>query len=240
MRFAMGLLLAAGLAAALNMSELLTPLALLGAAAVAWFAWVVWDESRGRTHRIAEARERFAGLGGVADGDDALKVPWDARGDMGLRFAVDRQGTATVAALWPVPTSTVSFRLWPSFATRPGFDGQEPAVGGPRLERLPGVEAILGELFAHDGVSGLPTLHCESNAPERLVSALNPAVRAALADVLRNHGQGFRGISFDGNVLAVHWTGTALEDPPTTLASTRQLLAAWLPAEPLPPHAMIH
>lgn len=240
LRIAMAFILAAGLGSALGLSELTTPLVLLAVASVAWLGWVVWDEGRGRSHKIRTSLDAFAAEIGGQTNTETLHLQLFENQPLTLRFAVRRDGNATMAALTPTPSSTVSFRIWPDGTTRPGFDGQEPNVGGPRLETLPGLETILTDLFKSDEHPAPPRFHMEGNAPDRLMAVLSPDFRAALANALAIHGQGFRGVSFDGNLLAVHWVGAALTDPATTLATTRMLLMSLLPGQPAPPREILH
>jgi hypothetical protein len=243
LRVAIALAVAAGLSTVSGLGALTLPLGLLAGAAGLWLVWVIWDESRGRSHLTDRALNAWqADVGGVRD-EDALALQIAGGRPLSVRAAVTRHGLTAVALLTPLQMTTFSFRAWPAPAPRPGFDGAEPSVGGPRTDPLPGVETIVGTVRRELGHPANATpLRVEGNSPERALQILTPRVLDALHDAERLHGGDFRGITFDGNLLGVHWLGGTAEDPLTALHATLHILEAFLPKTetPVPPHTTLH
>lgn len=243
LRVALGLAIAAALSTVSGLDALTLPLGLLAGAAGLWLGWVIWDESRGRTHRTDRVMAAWqASTQGIRDGD-ALALQLEGGRPLTIRAAVTRHGLTAVALLTPLQTATFSIRAWPTPLPRPGFDGQEPSVGGPRTDPLPGVETIVGAVRTELGHPADATpLRVEGNAPERALQLLTPRVLDALHDIERLHTGDFRGITFDGNLLGVHWLGRTAEDPLTAFHASLIVLEALLPRAPSPgpSHALLH
>jgi|GEM_PF-1462468 len=241
-RIAVALGLAAGLSTVTGLESLTAPLVALTVAAVGWLAWQIWDDGRGPSHRVREMLALWRdALGGADDRDSLYLREPDGRG-LQARFAVTRAGVASVAIMTAFPVTTFSFRAWPSDVARPGFDGQEPAVGGPRLDPLPGLETIVREIMRGPPLPMAMTLKLEGNAPERTLQLFTPRFLAALSSIDAIPSGSFRGLSFDGNLLAVHWLDPVALDPLVAMHYTRLTLAALLPPlpSPAPPPETLH
>jgi hypothetical protein len=189
-------------------------------AAAGFLAWSWWDETRGRAAALARLRARWLAEPDVVDHDADLHFSED-RQPLIARLAQSRFGPA-LAILTPLPETTAAFRIASRHLPRPGFDGLEPALGGPPLARLPGLQLML-----HDA------LVVEGNEPARLERWLDRPLIDALVAAARDHGASFRGLTFDGRFLAVHWLGDIAGDPAAARALSAPL---WRPFVPrLPP-----
>lgn len=203
--------------------------------ALALFAYTLWDETRGRAARLHELERLWISAG--ATRREAL--PRTARptglekGDLHLDEAGQplivrlslRGERPTVAVLTPLSESTTAFSIGSRQLPPPTFDGYEPAARGPAIEPLPGVGSLLGD-----------SLDVRGNDPVRLTRLLDEELVAALTHAASHHADTFRGLTFDGRFLAVHWLGEEpASDPALTLARSAPL---WRPFVPrLPPIA---
>ena len=180
-------------------------------------AYTLWDETKGRAARLNALRRRWLDAGAM-EGDTTAFTPARPTGLRrdDLHFMEDgqplivrlslhgRDATPTVAVLTPLPETTTAFKITAKHLPPPTFDGLEAAGRGPSLEVLPGVATLVGSVF---GVTG--------NDPARITRFLDDDLRHALreADVL--YRDSFRGLTFDGRFLAVHFVGEAIAEAPT-------------------------
>ncbi len=197
------------------------PWLLLGLAAGGGFlAWSVWDATRGRAAVVGRLRERWVALPDVVDNGHDLHFSEDGQ-PLIARLATGDSGH-TVAILTPLRETTAAFRIASPTLARPSFDGQDPPIGGPPLTPLPGLQSML-----HD------VLRIEGNEPAQLERWLDQALVSALLSAARDHADSFRGLTFDGRFLAVHWVGDLAADPTAVRALSAPL---WRPFVPrLPP-----
>jgi len=203
-------------------------------AALAWAGFTLWDATRGASFALERERKRWLeALGAVDHGHDLHLM--EERQPLVVRL--DRRARAmTSAVLTPLPETTAAFRIWPRAAPKPGFDGVEPPVGGPLLTPLPGLEATLGGAFSIEG-----------NEPAHLARWLDGELVQGLHVTLALHADTFRGLTFDGRFLAVHWldvagqgAGAVGRDPIATLAASSALWRPFVPRLPPAPASLMH
>lgn len=199
--------------------------------ALAWAGWSLWDATRGATFALARERQRWLDALGAVDDDKDLHLMEERQP---LIVRLDRRGAAlTSAVLTPLPETTAAFRIWPRAAPRPGFDGREPPVGGPLLTPLSGLEGTLGGAFTIEG-----------NEPARIARWLDGELVQGLLVTLSLHADTFRGLTFDGRFLAVHWvnvTGQGVgHDPVATLAASSALWRPFVPRLPSATPGLMH
>ena len=197
------------------------PWLLLGLAAGGGFlAWSVWDATRGRAAVVGRLRERWVALPDVVDNGHDLHFSEDGQ-PLIARLATGDSGH-TVAILTPLRETTAAFRIHAPKLPRPGFDGIEPAVGGPILAPLPGLKLMLHDAFEVEG-----------NEPAQLERWLDQSLVKALLSAATHQADSFRGLTFDGRFLGVHWVGDGVADPIAIRALSAPL---WRPFVPrLPP-----
>lgn len=189
-------------------------------AAGGYLAWSAWDALRGRAAALEARLDRWRAAPGVLEHEGDLHFKEDGQ-PLLARLDEARSGP-TVAVLTPLRETTAAFRIANRALPLPGFDGREPAVGGPSLSALPGVQLLL-----HDA------LIVEGNEPAQLQRWLDEALVSALVTAVRDHPDTFRGLTFDGRFLAVHWVGAPADDPGMARALSAPL---WRPFVPrLPP-----
>lgn len=203
------------------------PLLVLVGCSGAFLGWSMYDQSRGLGAALAQRRAVWeARTGAVADGED-LHLMSDGQP---LIVRVGRLGQAmTATVLTPLSETTTAFRFWPKGARRPSFDGHDPAVGGPRLSLLP----ALGTFFG--GV-----IEVEGNEPVRIRRWLDGELLTALEAAARDHAPTFRGLTFDGRFLAVHWIGPLTDVPEDVLALSTPLWRPFVPRLPPASPATMH
>ncbi len=219
-RIFLGVLVAAALGFALLGPAARPWLMFAVAAAAAFFAWAWWDETRGKSAALARLRQRWLAEPDVVENRDDLHFSEDGQ-PLIARLALGRHGPA-LSILTPLPETTAAFRIASRHLPRPGFDGLEPAVGGPPLSPLPGLQLLV-----------VDALFVEGNEPARLERWLDRALIDALVAAARDHAAIFRGLTFDGRFLAVHWLGSIVGDPAAARALSAPL---WRPFVPrLPP-----
>jgi hypothetical protein len=234
-RVTLVLALAFGFSTIVDLGILRGPLLALAAVGVVTTGWLAWDETRGEGHALASMRARWLSeLPCSVDGDRLVLDPADGGPPRLVRLARLPDGTPCAAVFVPTAPATDGFRIWPRVASRPGFDGAEPQVGGPALTPLPGAASILQQLLSKDAETApaprrLVQLEVEGNAPELLLSRLRKAPRAALVETIHLHGDAFRGMTFDGAELGTHWVGPVALDPPRLMAAATPLLDAMSP-----------
>lgn len=200
------------------------------AAAAGWALFAYWDKTRGASFALDADRRRWMEvLGAVDDGPD-LHVMEDKQ-PLIVRLA--RRGSRTaVAVLTPLPETTAAFRLWPHDMPKPGFDGNEPPVGGPLLTPLHALEASLGGAFAVEG-----------NEPARIARWLDEELLKVLLVAQALHPGSLRGLTFDGRFLAVHWlepADGARLDPAQTMAAASPVWRAFVPRLPTTAGSLMH
>jgi len=198
----------------------------LGALASAgtFFAWTLWDETRGRAAALGKLRLRWLQEPDVVANGADLHFQEDGQ-PLLARLATTATGPA-VSVLTPLPETTAAFRIASHTLPTPGFDGTEPALGGPPLTPLPGLQSML-----HDA------LRVEGNEPAQLERWLDQDLVLALTDAARDQAASFRGLTFDGRFLAVHWLGEIARDPALVRALSAPL---WRPFVPrLPPASAV-
>lgn len=222
-----GMAIAAGLGLAL-----LSPGArpwLLGGLAIAtgFLAWSIWEETRGATAALARVRARWLAEPDVIDNGDELHFMEDGQ-PLIARLATHR-GAPAVAILTPLRETTAAFRIASKLMPPPGFDGLEPAIGGPPLTPLPGLGLML-----HDA------LLIEGNEPAQLERWLDGALVSALLLAARDRATSFRGLTFDGRFLAVHWRGDLASDPQAVRALSAPLWRPFVPRLPPTPGVILH
>lgn len=189
-------------------------------AAGAYLAWSVWDETKGRAAMTQRARQRWVQQPDVLDNGADLHFSEDGQ-PLIARFATGPLGPV-VTVLTPLRETTAAFRIHTPKLPRPGFDGVEPAVGGPILAPLPGLKLMLHEAFEVEG-----------NEPAQLERWLDQALINALLSAATHQADSFRGLTFDGRFLGVHWVGETVADPIAIRALSAPL---WRPFVPrLPP-----
>ncbi len=190
------------------------------AASGAYLAWSVWDETKGRAALTQRVRQRWVQQADVVDNGADLHFSEDGQ-PLIARFATGPLGP-TVTVLTPLRETTAAFRIHAPKLPRPSFDGIEPAVGGPQLTPLPGLKLMLHDAFEVDG-----------NEPAQLERWLDQALVKALLSAATHQADSFRGLTFDGRFLGVHWVGDAVADPIAIRALSAPL---WRPFVPrLPP-----
>jgi len=207
---------------------------------LALVGYTLWDETRGRAARVASLRKRWLEFGAI-ERDSLPTSPRPTGLDRGdLHLMQDGQpivvrisllkDVPTVAVLTPLPETTTAFRIASRHHPRPSFDGIEPALRGAALEALPGVGATLGSAF-----------HVEGNDPTRLLRLLDEALADALAHADLHHRDTFRGLTFDGRFLAVHWLGDDLaSDPMGALAMAAPFWRPFIPRLPAIPREILN
>jgi len=191
------------------------------AAAGAFLVWSVWDETRGRAATIGRLRARWLALPDVIDNGADLHFSEDGQ-PLIARLATGASGH-TVTILTPLRETTAAFRIASQALPRPGFDGADPPIGGPPLSPLPGLQSML-----HD------ELRIEGNEPAQLERWLDQTLVSALLSAARDHADSFRGLTFDGRFLAVHWVGELAADPLTVRALSAPLWRPFVPRLPPP------
>lgn len=224
-RLFVGVALAAGVGFALLGPELRPYLTGALLAAGGYVAWSAWDALRGRAAALERLLDRWRAEPGVLDDDGDLHFSEDGQpliARLGeLRHAAGGSGAA-VAILTPLRETTAAFRIANRALPTPAFDGRDPAIGGPSLAPLPGVQLLLHDALAVEG-----------NEPAQLQRWLDDALVQALVAAARDHADTFRGLTFDGRFLAVHWVGELAGDPGMVRALSAPL---WRPFVPrLPP-----
>lgn len=196
-------------------------------AAGAWVAFSAWDETRGRAAALHRLRERWlADPSVLAHGED-LHFMEDGQ-PLFARLAMGRRGPG-VTILTPLRETTAAFSIASPTLPAPGFDGLEPPVGGPPLTPLSGLQSLIGGVAR---VSGNDPVTLERWLDEALVSAL----RRALAE----HPESFRGLTFDGRFLAVHWVGAPALDPSAARALSAPLWRPFVPRLPPVPTTLLN
>lgn len=200
------------------------------AAAAGWLAWTFWDATRGAGAALDARRASFAAAleaeGGVMNGED-LHVMEDGQ-PLIVRVG-QRDGRPTATVLTPLSESTTAFRFWPHAMPRPSFDGGDPPVGGPLLTRLHALETVLGGGFEVEG-----------NEPTHIMRWIDEALLAALLDAAHSQPAAFRGLTFDGRFLAVHWIGGPASDVHRALALSSRLWRPFVPRLPALPPSLMH
>jgi hypothetical protein len=196
-------------------------------AAGAWVAFSVWDETRGRAAALHRVRERWlADPTVLAHGDD-LHFLEDGQ-PLFARLAMGSRGPS-VTILTPLRETTAAFAIASPHLPAPGFDGLEPPVGGPPLTPLSGLQSLLGGLGK---VSG--------NDPGTLERWMDATLVAALTNALRDHRESFRGLTFDGRFLGVHWVGSPALDPSAARALSAPLWRPFVPRLPAASTALLN
>ncbi|MFO0750412.1 MAG: hypothetical protein U1F43_32790 [Myxococcota bacterium] len=196
----------------------------------AWLAWTWWDATRGEGAAVDAVRARFAAAlapaGAVENGPDLHLFEVSQP----LLLRVGRRGRATATTLLtPLRESTTAFRIWPRAMPRPSFDGSEPPVGGPMLTHLPALETVLGGGFSVEG-----------NEPTHIMRYLDEALLSALLDAERSYPAAFRGLTFDGRFLAVHWLGGVAGDPQRVVRASSLVWRPFVPRLPPVPSSLMH
>lgn len=210
--------LAAGAGIPLS-SARLTPwliLALVGLLAA--LAYHLWDSSRGPGAALAALHRRWLELPGARASGPLMVDVHD--GVQPLRIRITRRGRTSYGLVTtPLLASTVAFRLWPAEAPPPGFLGSATLDGPPDLARAVGVEARFAHVF-----------RAESNLPLALDAIVTADLMAPLLAVRREAPTAFRGVTWDGRELGVHWAGPQLTDPTRTLQLSRPIWRAFADA----------
>ena len=201
-----------------------------GALVLAWVGWVWWDATRGAGAAIDELRGRWldalAPYEAVASGDDVHVM--EAGQPLIVRVG-RRDGHPGVSVLTPLSETTTAFRIWPHAMPKPSFDGADPPVGGPLLTPLPAMEPVFGGAFAVEG-----------NEPTRMMRYLDQDILSALLWAERLHPGTFRGLTFDGRFVAVHWLGELARDPLATLTASGTLWRPFVPRLPSAAPQLMH
>jgi hypothetical protein len=231
LRWPFRIFLGAALAAALGLA-FLSPGArpwLLGGVLVAGglLAWTLWDETRGRAAAMRRVRERWLASPDVVDNGGDLHFMEDGQ-PLIARLSASARGLSTTV-LTPLRETTAAFRIASPSLPTPSFDGEDPPVGGPPLSPLPGLQLML-----HDA------LIVEGNEPAQLERWLDAALVTALLGAAREHPASFRGLTFDGRFLAVHWLGEVVNDPMTVRALSAPLWRPFVPRLPPARGALLH
>lgn len=231
LRWPIRLFVGAALAAGLGLA-LLSPGArpwLLGGLGIAtgFLAWSIWEETRGASAALGRVRDRWLAEPDVVASGDDLHFMEDGQ-PLIARLAIHR-GAPAVAILTPLRETTAAFRIGSKALAPPGFDGLEPAIGGPPLSPLPGLALML-----HDA------LVVEGNEPAQLERWLDGALVDALLAAARDHATLFRGLTFDGRFLAVHWRGDIAQEPEAVRALSAPLWRPFVPRLPPTPGVLLH
>lgn len=203
------------------------------AATGALLAWTLWDETRGRAARLRVLRARWLEAG--ATERDSLPNSARPTGLLPQDLHLMEEGqplivrlallgdVPTVAVLTPLPESTTAFAIASRHHPAPTFDGLEPGARSPSLDPLPGVGTLLEGRFEVRG-----------NDPTRLTRLIDGELVGALAECDAVHRDTFRGLTFDGRFLAIHWLSDELAMNPWRALS--QSAPLWRPFVPrLPP-----
>jgi hypothetical protein len=183
------------------------------ALALGWAGWHLWWATRGPGAVLVGLERRWLGLHGARPiGGCAVHVH---DGTQPLRIQLARQARTLVAHVaTPLPASTLAFRLWPVDAGEaPEFTGSATRELTYDLARAHEVEALFSMLF-----------HAEANEPRLLHRIMTSEVLAPLLLVRKESPPGaFRGITWDGRELAIHWTGPLVTDPERALQLSRPI-----------------
>ena len=188
------------------------PLVLLLAAGVVGTAWVLWYGLRGPGAALAALEARWLALHGARSLSPCAIGLHD--GHSPLTIHLQRAGADLCARVTTLaPPSTLTFRLWPADGAPPSFVGSATRDIALDLSRVPDVEQRFAMLF-----------RAESNAPQALSRLIGTDLLAALLTVRKESPAGtFRGLTWDGRELAVHWTGALAADPERALQLSRPL-----------------
>ena len=190
----------------------------------AFLAFSVWDETRGRAAALARLRARWLSqpdvISDAADGAEGADLFFKEEGQPLIARLAFAKAPA-VAILTPLRETTAAFRIASKALPRPSFDGHDPPVGGPPLSPLPGLQLML-----HDALS------VEGNEPGQLERWLDAELGSALVAAARDHAASFRGLTFDGRFLAVHWLGEIVSDPAAVRALSAPLWRQFVPRLP--------
>lgn len=174
--------------------------------------WILWYGLKGPGAALARLERRWLDLHGARSAGPCHIAVHD--GMQPLRITIARAGRDLTAVVrTPAPESTLSFRVWPSDAPAPGFAGSATRDLAPDLTRVPEVEQRFSLL-----------LRAEANSASWLQRLMTQDLLAALLTVRHEAPEGtFRGLTWDGRELSVHWAGELAGDPPRALQLSRAL-----------------
>lgn len=178
---------------------------------LAWWGMKAWWERhgspalvRGLQAQWLEAPGAHSEPGGrvcIHQGRQRIKVRLDRRG--GLM-------TATVQVV--VGDTTVALRAWPETLPPPSLDPDGAPVGGPPVSRAP----LLETRFAR-------RVRVETSDDERAERLLQGSMAVAIHEAMEALGPGFRGITYDGRRLGIHFAGPVAADPEQALRVAKPL-----------------
>ncbi|TNF23903.1 MAG: hypothetical protein EP329_26305 [Deltaproteobacteria bacterium] len=216
-RVGVGVALAAAAAIPLFGRHYTLWLVLLAVGALGWSAWHLWWATRGPGAILVGLEQRWLELHGARRLGRCAVVVHDGMQPLQIRLSRERR-TLRADVGTPLPASTLTFRLWPADQAAPDFAGSPTRELTYDLERAPEVEALFAGRFG-----------AESNHPAALRRIMTASLMAPLLTVHQSSPPGaFRGLTWDGRELAVHWAGPVVTDPTRALQLSRPIWRAFV------------
>lgn len=211
-RAGVGVALAAAAAVPLFGRHYTPWLIILAAGALGWAGWHVWWATRGAGAILVGLEQRWLELHGARQLGRCAVAVHDGMQPLQIRLARERRLLMADVAT-PLPASTLTFRIWPADQHAPDFAGSPTRELTYDLERAPEVEALFAGHFG-----------AESNSPASLRRIMSASLMAPLLTVQQESPPGaFRGLTWDGRELAVHWAGPLVTDPTRALQLSRPI-----------------
>jgi len=218
-RVGIGVALAAVAAVPLFGSHYTPWLVALAAGALGWTGWHLWWATRGPGAILVGLEQRWLDLHGARRAGRCTVRVHDGVQPLEVRLAREKRALVAHVAT-PLPASTLTFRIWPADHQAPEFAGSTTRELAYDLDRAPEVEAMFAMRF-----------RAESNFPAALHRVMTPTLMAPLLTVLTESPPGsFRGVTWDGGELAVHWVGPVVSDPTRALQLTRPIWRSFVDA----------
>ncbi|PIE65936.1 MAG: hypothetical protein CSA24_01470 [Deltaproteobacteria bacterium] len=185
------------------------------------YGW--WFGARGPGAVMRGLLARWLELSGARRGPGGYEVRvFD--GLQPLRITLSRNGRDLCAQVTTrLSDTTLAFRLWPDGQEPPSFTGSMSRELCDDLRRAPAVEARLANLYRAD-----------ANQPRALDRAITRDLMAPLLAVRKAATPGYRGVTFDGASLSVHWRGPATADPERVMQLSRPIWAAMVVEDAAP------
>lgn len=184
-------------------------------ATAASLVYLLWDHRYGPSAIQADLTARWLGLPGAHPAPGGVHVH---DGMQPLTIWLGTQtSTQSAVVLTPVADSEMACRIWPDGQTPPPFAGSLTRFRtAPALDRAYTIE----QKFA-----GL--LQIEVNDEPGMSTLLTaPRVGPILA-VRQEAPQMFKGVTWDGEQLGVHWWGPIVKDPVRMLQLSRAIWSSW-------------
>ena len=177
---------------------------------LAWTVTDTWQRALGGGAALRRLERRWLALPGAERHAGAVHVH-DGHVPVTVRLSRHARALRALVQSSLGPTS-VALRVWPPGVDPPPLDPAGGPVGGPPVERAPFIEARFAGLMRVD-----------SSDADRAARILGGEAHAAILAVSRDAGPGFGGLTYDGQILGVHFLGLVASDPTRAMRLARAL-----------------